>query len=214
MKRTCVCSYHHFASEIKLDCEECLERIYYKICYHCAPAIFALKPANMISLRGQLAHDYLCNRDQIEASLPLKIKILARDNDNLKLFVYNPEMLSSYLSQPKIVFYLRTIGYNDDSLEVMLEHLSERFQQTCPDEIGLFLGYPLNDVVDFRTKSKPCLLTGYWKVYSQPREAKATFSKYDSAKQKMSALLQNGSSPSAILHNLTFNANRQVLANA
>ena len=48
-----------------------------------------------------------------------------------------------------------------------------------PHEVGLFLGYPPEDVEGFiENKARSCKLTGYWKVYSDEEKAKKIFAKY------------------------------------
>lgn len=42
-----------------------------------------------------------------------------------------------------------------------------------PHEVGLFLGYPPEDVEGFiENKARSCKITGYWKVYSDEEKAK------------------------------------------
>lgn len=48
-----------------------------------------------------------------------------------------------------------------------------------PHEIGLFLGYPPEDVRGFiENGSDGCKCTGYWKVYGDARAAQEMFAKY------------------------------------
>ena len=49
-----------------------------------------------------------------------------------------------------------------------------------PHEIGLFLGYPPEDVLKYYVKKgKDYLFSGYWKVYTNPEKAIKTFELYD-----------------------------------
>ena len=48
-----------------------------------------------------------------------------------------------------------------------------------PHEIGIFLGYPLEDVVGFvRNKGKNYTFKGYWKAYGDPAAAQARFASF------------------------------------
>lgn len=48
-----------------------------------------------------------------------------------------------------------------------------------PDEIGLFLGYPPEDVRGFiENKAAGCKCVGCWKVYGDAEAARAVFAKY------------------------------------
>ena len=49
-------------------------------------------------------------------------------------------------------------------------------KQSFPHEIGVILGYPLEDVKGYMENGgQKCLLNGYWKVYNNPEEAKRKF---------------------------------------
>lgn len=78
----------------------------------------------------------------------------------------------------------------EEFLNSILTHLRERFQcaygrrKEFPHEIGVFLGYPMEDVIGFiENNDKNCLCTGYWKVYSNPERAKNLFRYYDEARE-------------------------------
>ena len=50
-------------------------------------------------------------------------------------------------------------------------------QSAFPHEIGLFLGYPPEDVQGF-LDHRPCKCSGCWKVYGDENKAKKTFDLY------------------------------------
>ena len=77
----------------------------------------------------------------------------------------------------------------ESNIEEMLAHLSERIYECTaqgigfPHEIGAFLGYPTADVQSFIEKEgRDFIMTGYWKVYSNPEKARMIFHEYDRAK--------------------------------
>ena len=47
-----------------------------------------------------------------------------------------------------------------------------------PHEIGLFLGYPPEDVEGFIENSHECKMSGFWKVYGDVHSAELLFEKY------------------------------------
>lgn len=62
--------------------------------------------------------------------------------------------------------------------------LSAQGMESYPHEMGIFLGYPLEDVREFMLRGgKDSLYTGYWKVYADVEQAKETFRTYDTAKE-------------------------------
>ena len=68
------------------------------------------------------------------------------------LLVYRPERLERQLADPAVRSLLLQEGYPvEGGLEAMLETLTCRLaQEDFPHEVGLFLGYPHEDVEGFR----------------------------------------------------------------
>ena len=79
---------------------------------------------------------------------------------------------------------LREAGYGDDlSHLVCLRELTRRLREgeEFPHEIGLFLGYPPEDVAGFMThRGKNCKCVGCWKVYGDEYAARRRFAAYQS----------------------------------
>lgn len=115
-------------------------------------------------------------------------KLLEYDGKCLILF-YRRDTLLEYVSRIGVRSFIREYGYGGMELEEMLEYLTLRAADYArkgmgfPHEIGIFLGYPIDDVKGFiENEGKRFLLVGYWKVYSNPGAAKMIFNKYDQAK--------------------------------
>ena len=76
---------------------------------------------------------------------------------------------------------LEQYDYPIHSLSACLDHLDKRMEETdFPHEIGIFLGYPLSDVLGF-INNETCCCMGAWKVYS-PKKAeyfKSLFKLFD-----------------------------------
>ena len=70
-----------------------------------------------------------------------------------------------------------------------------------PHEIGLFLGYPVQDVLQYvATGGIGCLFCGYWKVYAEPEKARLLFSRYNECKEQFALQIKKGMSISEIIH--------------
>ena len=106
-------------------------------------------------------------------------------------------MLAAQLKQPAVVRLLAQAGYPVEapfSLEQLLRCLSRRLRQSegFPHEIGVFLGYPLEDVIGFcRHKGEGCKLCGYWKVYGDVDHAKQCFAAFDRCRDALYARLRD-----------------------
>lgn len=92
------------------------------------------------------------------------------------VFVYDFAWIRKILGDSFVCAYLSGKGYSDvldtgktlDELFVQLRE-SEGF----PHEVGIFLGYPIEDVICFEiNEGKQCKYCGYWKSYCNPEEAK------------------------------------------
>ena len=86
---------------------------------------------------------------------------------------------------------LEAYGYHMQNLDEMLKRLAQRVRQISsrklgfPHEIGVFLGYPKEDVEGFiHNEGRKYLMIGYWKVYGNLSQAKMIFHAYDCAKDR------------------------------
>ena len=62
-----------------------------------------------------------------------------------------------------------------------------------PHEMGLLLGYPVEDVEGFVVnRGQNYLYCGYWKVYGHVEEKKALFEKYEEARKTLVQFLAKG----------------------
>ena len=104
-----------------------------------------------------------------------------RDADGL-VYVYRPRMLEERLQQTDIRAFLSEMGYTAFDPEAALETLSRavRAGTDFPHEIGVFLGYPLEDVIGFiRNKGQCFCCLGCWKAYSNEAQARRVFALYE-----------------------------------
>lgn len=109
----------------------------------------------------------------------------------LTIYVYHEQALCTLLQQEEISSFLKQFHYPKQLPEIM-EHLQRRLHTSSyPHEIGIFLGYPLPDVIGF-LKKEPCKLCGYWKVYSDTQKASMLFQEYREAEKELSVQLENG----------------------
>ena len=109
--------------------------------------------------------------------------------------VYRPEQLSACLNQPKTRAILRLFGYPVSlSLPDLIAHLKARMaEEDFPHEIGLFLGYPPEDVMGFALyKGENYKLSGHWKVYSNEESARKCFERYDHCRAAICQKLAGG----------------------
>ena len=77
-------------------------------------------------------------------------------------------------------------------IESMLDDLKNRLNnEDFPHEIGVFLGYDLDDIKSF-IEGEECIYVGYWKVYSKLNEKLEIFNKYTRCRNCVINLIDKG----------------------
>ena len=90
---------------------------------------------------------------------------------------------------------MRELGYEPPEAGRCLRELIRRLRrfEDFPHEIGLFLGYPLEDVKGFIVNAgKNSKSTGYWKVYGNVAESEKLFRCFKKCFTVMSSLFERG----------------------
>lgn len=105
------------------------------------------------------------------------------------ILLYRRNQLEDYIKEEQIHSFLTNYGYCGNDWDAHLKLLAKRVSYfnkqkgIFPHEIGIFLGYPLEDVEGFiENAGQNFLMNGYWKVYSDRKMAQARFKKFDEAK--------------------------------
>lgn len=171
---------------------------------HAAPCLAGIKPANLVSFPS--ANIQWC--DTYNAMLNeqgVYFTPLCVGKDRAQVLVYRKNLLAYFCCQPDAAAALHSFGYHPESgIEAIIMRLKERMAilmgtrnsqcgQNFPHEIGLFLGYPPDDVLQYvKTGGRGCLLCGYWKVYSNPKQALQVFHLYTECKERFALQIKSG----------------------
>lgn len=151
---------------------------------HCAPTLAGIKTANLFTCTYQDRQDLLDSVRQMNKKLlPKGLRILPlRISENKALiYTFRPRKLAADLSDNAAAALLRNQGYDTASCEKCIVQLAQRLRdrQDFPHEIGLFLGYPVEDVCGFiENKACNCKCVGCWKVYGDEAAAQKKFDQY------------------------------------
>lgn len=147
---------------------------------HCAPTLANLKTGSLFvcpiadrpSFFGSLRslNELLVPKGL--RALPLRIR-----EYSALVYLYRPSRLKKDLEDPAAIKILQDHGYScyGKCLPKLIERV--RASEEFPHEIGLFLGYPPEDVQGF-LDHRPCKCSGCWKVYGDENKAKKTFDLY------------------------------------
>ncbi len=139
----------------------------------------------------------MASLQELLAGKGVSVEILRRKEDRVLVYVYRYKRLDQDLHKPGVADFLRTCGYEKITVEYALGFLKERIDKAngFPHEIGLFLSYPLGDVIGFiENQGQNCKCVGCWKVYCDECEARKTFARFDKCRQVYQRLFQQGRS--------------------
>jgi hypothetical protein len=123
-----------------------------------AEVLEGVKPANLVNVvnkpRSCGRNIYVLWKNQGSALLQhsgLEAIEFVDRGDSVLLFLYRRSELMALLARRSVAIILRKAGYTDPAnLEKTLVQLQARFSKgDFPHEIGVFLGYPLKDVIGF-----------------------------------------------------------------
>ena len=181
---------------------------------YCAPTLASLKSGSLFNCCCGADDDIEgCISEWNSALSPrgIRMHLLRRTGTTALVYVYRESALRETLSDPEISSFLGRYGYDIHScckgcsseccsVENCLAHLETRISggdgntgMSFPHEIGLFLGYPLDDVAGFiKYGGKNCKCTGAWKVYGDASEARKAFARFDKCSNVYDKLWTSG----------------------
>ena len=152
---------------------------------YCAPTLASLKTANLFACHGLKEQElFKCVKfwNECFAKKGVSICILHRNQRFSLIYVYRKNFLERDLRKSGVFRVLQYYGYTNTQIQYAIERLSERLSdmEDFPHEIGLFLGYPLIDVIGFiKNNGYNYRYVGCWKVYGNKRGAIRTFTRFD-----------------------------------
>lgn len=164
---------------------------------HCAPTLAGLKTGSLFSCPFDHKEDMrICllrwNRqltNQGIRALPLHSR-----RGRTLIYIYRPLALLHDLEQPQTAQLLTELNYPLPCPQRCIAHLMAKLKLSpaFPHEIGLFLGYPPEDVLGFIHDPSACKFSGCWKVYGDVPAAQARFAAYRKCTRTCCSLLTRG----------------------
>ena len=153
----------------------------------CAPTLVGLKPASLFRYQPGPSDEGrvpLARWKGVLAARGIRGRVLKAcpRTGAWMIYLYREAWITRILCQPEIQDFLRRQGYRpEEGCQAMLTRLSRRLclEEDYPHEIGVFLGYPLEDVEGFiRHRGRDFTCCGYWKVYGDAAAAQRRFDCY------------------------------------
>lgn len=165
---------------------------------HCSPTLAGMKTGNLFPgefrNEGELMECMRCWNRMLTKKGVRAVPLQFRDGRAL-IYVYRPERLRMDFRHSTSEQLLRERGYCKEKLGSCVVHLKRRLQEyeKFPHEIGLFLGYPPEDVNGFIiNRGGGYKWVGNWKVYGDAEAAKKTCEKYKKCTDTYRSMFASG----------------------
>lgn len=155
---------------------------------YCAPTLAGLKSANLFAHHFISKEGFFSELLAVNEALNVRgvtVMTLALHEEFALIYVFRKSYLEKELQRKDARLLLEEYGYQADDVEDCLHQLRGRLSCGCctgcfPHEIGVFLGYPIEDVKGFIQKGgKECKCCGLWKVYGDEEKARVLFAKLE-----------------------------------
>lgn len=164
-----------------------------------SPTLAGLKTGSLFTVPYRTREELMADIAEINRRLmPKGVSLrLLRVRRRALLYLYRPSCLQRDLARQDAAALLRDFGYAVGDAEQCIGMLAERLceWEDFPHEIGLFLGYPPEDVRGFiADRREGCKLVGAWKVYGDVEAAKKRFTQFEKCTAAYCALYRRGSS--------------------
>ena len=163
---------------------------------HASPTLARLKMGNLFN--HTMGEDFpiefaeLCRQLQDKG---VTMTCLQISKGKALIYVYRADELEKVLRDESVQQLLANCGYSCFNVTGALDMLRMRLHSNdaFPHEIGVFLGYPLEDVLGFiENGGRNCLSCGCWKVYSNECAALQAFRRYKKCKSVYQRLFASG----------------------
>lgn len=169
------------------------------IIHEASPTLCGIKPASLFSMNLE---KYENGSEEFKKWRPIfssesKYFVLLKKNDGrILFFVYNEVLLKKICMKKENSEYLQAKGYPvEKGFNSILAELFKKLssENDFPHEVGLFLGYPLEDVIGFEAYGASNFkYSGLWKVYGNKENAIASMNEYKNCTKQCIKFLYEG----------------------
>ena len=163
----------------------------------CAPVLAGIKSSNLLQVDRRVGPQTV---QSFLKGTGLHCSYLYRSGQKDVWLVFRAEEMRALLADPAKRDFLASFGYADFSIGAVTERLRQNLAEYLaggdyPHEVGILLGYPLEDVRGFiEQHGKNYLHSGFWKVYGNVVEAKRLFASIRRARARAALGAEKGMS--------------------
>lgn len=166
----------------------------------CSPTLAGLKTGSLFTVDIDDKNKFNCEVREFNRRLAIKgIRMIPVKycRNYVLIYLYRPEFLKRDFANEEVCKVLKEKGYSYKNADLCVAELAKHLEKDTafPHEIGLFLGYPVEDVLGFmKSPDKGVKYTGFWKVYGDMDSAVKTFNMYRKCTEIYSNAHKNGAS--------------------
>lgn len=179
-----------------------------------AAVLAGVKPASLFSFCEPADAEPSCARCVTRAfacslaRVGLKLAVLFRANGRTGFLLYWEHMVDELLASVENRAFLAALGYEPASPRELISALRERLcayhepgkrRREYPHEVGLILGYPLEDVRGFMEGGLSETCRGPWRVYGDRQAAERRFDVLKAHERSCRERFENGASLADLL---------------
>lgn len=182
-----------------------------QLAIQCAPLITGIKISNLLIVSSADAE----NVPYVLRKTGLAFVRLSQMKNKVMFLLFRRKELGAYLQEMDVQQILQEYGYEDLSFRGIIRIFAGHYQAYVekeagfPHEMGLLLGYPVEDVRGFIVhKGQNFLYSGYWKVYADVAKKQEMFRQYEEAQRDVIGLLAGGAGICQIIEN--YNDRNQI----
>lgn len=166
----------------------------------CSPTLAGLKTGNLFTVDVEDIVKFNAEVREFNCRLSgkgIRMIPVRYCKGHVLIYVYRPAFLKRDLANEQACRILKGKGYSYKNADLCVAELARHLSKdkSFPHEIGLFLGYPVADVLGFmKNPNEGVKYTGFWKVYGDKESALKTFDKYKKCTEIYSRAHRNGTS--------------------
>lgn len=166
-----------------------------QLALQCAPVIAGIKISNLLTIQAKKLKEL----SEILKKTNLSFRVIYPGRERLVILVYKEEKLREYLESEEVKTFILRFGYGTSDISEMLPIFVRRYirymklKKGFPHELGLLLGYPIEDVEGFIIHNgKNYIHSGYWKVYKDAETKIKLFKNYEKVQTEIVRMLYEG----------------------
>ena len=167
----------------------------------CSPTLAGIKTGNLFSCEYSDYKELITDMNRVNgifAKKGIKAIPIRYLNHRALIYVFRPSFLEKDLCDKDTALLLEGLGYEVCDAAKCIRCLRRKLKmlkssREFPHEIGLFLGYPIEDVKGFiKHKGECSKCVGCWKVYGDVTKAEDTFDRYKKCTDEYKSRFRQG----------------------